>query len=82
MVGDENVSMRMRFGGAGLMATPARSRLRCATESRMSARLSVASEGNLVTDAAPATPAAGGDKHNGNHDDEDNSTGDENSLHD
>jgi hypothetical protein len=38
-------------------------------------------EGNLVSDAAPATPAAGGSKHNGNHDDEDDSTGDENSLH-
>jgi hypothetical protein len=48
----------------------------------MSMRFSVASEGNLVPGAAPATSAAGGDKHNGNHDDEDNSTGDENSLHD
>jgi hypothetical protein len=48
----------------------------------MSMRFSVASEGNLVPDAAPAVPAAGSGKHNGKHDDEDDSTGDENSLHD
>ena len=47
----------------------------------MSMRFSVAWEGTLVPDAAPAAPAAGGGEHDGNHDDEDDSTGDENPLH-